>query len=119
MFFRNDRVRVAPGTTVRIVSLDRKHSVRAKLLGLGSGELVVSALRPAGLALGCEALVGVTLPGRYVEIELSCVVDWENGINFGLRLQNLSDRQSYAITLLRDVLGGKATAVASRRAATR
>lgn len=104
VFVRNDRKSVNPGTTVRLFSVDRKHSVRAELLALGTADLVLSALRPAGLALGCKAQVAVTLPGRYIEIELPCVVDWENGANFGVSLDYLSARQAYGFALLRDLL---------------
>lgn len=104
VFVRNDRKSVTPGTTVRLFSIDRKHSVRAELLALGTADLVLSALRPAGLALGCKAHVAVTLPGRYIELELPCLVDWENGANFGVSLDYLSARQAYGFALLRDLL---------------
>ena len=104
VFVRNDRKSAPPGTTVRLFSLDRKHSVRAELLALGTADLVLSALRPSGLGLGCKAQVAVTLPGRYIELELPCVVDWENGVNFGVSLEYLSARQAYGFALLRDLL---------------
>jgi hypothetical protein len=104
VFVRNDRKSVTPGTTVRLFSLDRKHSVRAELLALGAADLVLSALRPSGLALGCKAQVAVVLPGRYIELELPCVVDWENGASFGVSLGYLSARQAYGFALLRDLL---------------
>lgn len=104
VFVRKDRKSVPPGTTVRLFSLDRTHSVRAELLALGAADLVLSALRPSGLALGCKAHVAVTLPGRYIELELPCVVDWENGVSFGVSLEYLSARQAYGFALLRDLL---------------
>lgn len=119
VFYRNDRATVAPGTSVRLYSVDRKHSVRAQLVALGASDLSLSALRPAGLALGCQAQVAVTLPGRYIELELPCVVDWEDGINFGVRLDYLSARQAYGFSLLRELLRDTSTAPASRRAAAR
>jgi hypothetical protein len=119
VFLRNDRTSVAPGTSVRLHSLDRKHSVRAQLLALGSADLSLSALRPAALALGCQAQVAVTLPGRYIELELPCAIDWEDGINFGVRLEYLSARQAYGFSLLREVLRNAVAAPASRRASLR
>jgi hypothetical protein len=122
VFVRNDRRSAPPGTTVRLYSLDRKHSVRAELLALGTADLVLSALRPAGLALGCKAHVAVTLPGRYIELELPCVVDWENGANFGVSLEYLSARQAYGFALLRDLLSteaGQPSLTARARAARR
>jgi hypothetical protein len=104
VFVRNDRKSVPPGTTVRLFSLDRKHSVRAELLALGAADLVLSALRPSDLALGCKGQVAVTLPGRYIELELPCVVDWENGVSFGISLEYLTARQAYGFALLRDLL---------------
>ena len=121
VFVRNDRKSAPPGTTVRLFSLDRKSHVRAQLLALGTADLVLSALRPAGLELGCKALVAVTLPGRYIELELPCIVDWENGVNFGISLEYLSARQAYGFALLRDLLSSAAAAAAppTRRSANR
>ena len=118
VFYRNDRTSVAPGTSVRLYSLDRKDGIRAQLLALGRSDLALSALRPAGLALGCQAQVAVTLPVRYIELELPCVVDWDDGVNFGVRLDYLSARQAYGFSLLRELLRAPAES-ASRRAAVR
>jgi hypothetical protein len=117
VFYRNERTSVAPGTSVRLYSLDRKHNVRAQLLALGTSDLALSALRPAGLALGCQAQVAITLPGRYIELELPSVIDWEDGINFGVRLEYLSARQAYGFSLLRELL--REAAPASRRTSVR
>jgi len=119
VFYRNDRTSVAPGTSVRLYSLDRKHSVRAQLLAFGAWDLALGALRPAGLALGCQAHVAVTLPGRYIELELPCTIDWEDGVNFGVRLDYLSARQAYGFSLLRELLRSAPATPASRRAAVR
>ncbi len=119
VFLRNDRVGVAPGTSVRIFSMDRKASVRAQLQAIGSSDFVVSALRPAALGLGCQATVAVTLPGRYIEFELPCVVDGEDGATFGVRLDYLTARQAYGLALLRELLRQAPTvAKAQRRAST-
>ena len=119
VFYRNDRASVAPGTSVRLYSLDRKHSVRAQLLALGNSDLALSASRPAGLALGCQAQVAVTLPGRYIELELPCVVDWEDGVNFGVTLDYLSARQAYGFSLLRELLRTSPATAALGRALAR
>ncbi len=104
VFYRNDRVAVAPGTTVRVLAVDRKQVVRAQLLKLGGSDLVLSALRPPALALGASAHVAVTLPGRYIELELPGVVDWEDGATFGVRLDYLTARLAYGFSLARELL---------------
>lgn len=120
VFYRNDRVPVAPGTTVRVVPADRKQAIRAQLLKLGSSDLVLSALRPTALRLGAATHVAITLPGRYIELELPGIVDWEDGTTFGVRLDYLSARQAYGFSLARELLAGTAQpALEFRRAARR
>ena len=119
VFLRNDRVRVAPGITVRVLSTDHKHVVRAQLVTLGSADLALSALRPPALSLGSKALVAITLPGRYIEFELPGVIDWEDGPSFGIRLEYLSARHSYGISLARELMRAPIAAPATRRAARR
>jgi hypothetical protein len=117
VYLRSDRLRVAPSTSVRVVSADRKHSQRAELLELLPLELTLRGARSSGLALGAAALVVVTLPERYLEVELPCVVAWEDGDTFGLRFEYLTARQSYGLALWRSLLQGDAEP-ASRRFAT-
>ncbi len=120
VFYRNDRVPVAAGTVVRVLSTDRKQVIRAQLLKLGSSDLVLSALRPSALALGAEAHVAITLPGRFIELELPGLVDWEDGATFGIRLDYLSARQAYGFALARELLARPPqVALAFRRAARR
>jgi hypothetical protein len=117
VFVRNDRVRVAPGTTVRVVSKDRKHSARAILVALGTTDIVVTSAQP--FELGSKVSIAITLPGRYIEFEIEGIVEWENGSNFGIMLDYLSARQAYALTLARQLLQAPATVTAPRRAARR
>ncbi len=119
VFYRNDRVPVAPGTVVRVLSTDRKQVIRAQLLKLGASDLVLSALRPPALALGASAHVAVTLPGRYIELELPGLVDWEDGATFGIRLDYLTARQAYGFALARELLARPAQAALTFRRAAR
>ena len=102
-FVRSDRVRVTPGTTVRLVSTaNRRQSVRAQLLALGHTELVLSGV--AAPALGTKLTLGITLPGRYIEFEVEGEVVWQRGEHFGVELGFLSARQAYGISLARQIL---------------
>ena len=102
VFVRTDRVAVAPGTTVRLLTSERKHWGRASLIELGSTVLRLNAARPP--ELGARVLVGITLPNRYIEFEVPGVVDWERGADFGITLDYLSARQAYGISLARELL---------------
>jgi hypothetical protein len=102
-FVRSDRVRVKPGTTVRVLSAaNRRHSERAQLLALGTTELVLSGI--ATPALGTKLTLAITLPGRYIEFEVEAEVVWQRGADFGVELGFLSARQSYALSLAREIL---------------
>jgi hypothetical protein len=102
-FVRSDRVRVTPGTTVRVLSTsNRRQSVRAQLLALGHTDLVLSGI--AALAIGTKLTLGITLPGRYIEFEVDGEVVWQRGADFGVELGFLSARQSYGISLARQIL---------------
>jgi hypothetical protein len=113
IFVRNDRVRVARGTLVRITSADRKLSQKAILVALGSADLVVTCAQP--LVLGTRLTVAITLPGRYIEFELPGNVEWENGANYGLSFEYLTARQAYGVTLAREVLRAAPTPLAALR----
>jgi hypothetical protein len=102
VFVRNDRVRIARGTVVRLSSADRKLSLKALLIALGSADLVITCPQP--LPLGTRLTVAITLPDRYIEFELPGNVEWENGPNYGLVFDYLTARQAYGITLAREVL---------------
>jgi hypothetical protein len=115
---RSDRLRVAPGTSVRLLSADRKLSLRAELLELAPLELALRGTRAKGLPLGSAALLLVTIAERYLEVELPCVVAWEHGDTFGLRFEYLTARQSYGLSLWCSSLQGDAEP-ASRRIPTR
>jgi hypothetical protein len=119
VFGRYDRVRVAPGITVRVLSTDRKQVIRAQLIELGSADLALSAFRPPALGLGCKALVAITLPGRYIEFELPGAIEWEDGASFGIRLEYLTARQSYGIALARELMRTPLAAPATRHAGRR
>lgn len=119
VFYRNDRVPAAPGTFVRVVPADRKQLIRAQLLKLGSSDLVLSALRTSALGLGATAHVAITLPGRYIELELPGVIDWEDGATFGFRLDYLSARQAYGFSLARELLARSSASVLSFRRVAR
>jgi hypothetical protein len=118
-FVRHDRVRVAPGITVRVLSTDRRQLIRAQLVALGLSDLALSALRPPALGLGCKAFVAITLPGRYIEFELPGVVDWEDGPSFGIRLEHLTARQAYGMSLARELMRAPLAVSASRHAGRR
>jgi hypothetical protein len=102
VFVRTDRVGIAPGTTVRLLTADRKQWGRASLVELGSSVLRLNAVRPP--ELGARVLVAITLPSRYIEFEVPGVVDWERGCDFGISLDYLSARQAYGISLARELL---------------
>ena len=117
IFVRNDRVRTTPGTTVRVSTGERKPASKALLIALGSADLVVTCAQP--LALGSRVSVAITLPGRYIEFEVPGNVEWENGANFGIVFDYLTARQSYAITLAREVLRATQPAPATVQSAAR
>jgi hypothetical protein len=120
VFVRTDRVAVAEGTTVRLLTLDRQPFGKATLIELGSSTLRLSSTRPP--ELGAKVLVAITLPNRYIEFEVPGLVDWERGAEFGVQLDYLSARQAYGISLARELLRQKpatAAVVPFRRAAQR
>jgi hypothetical protein len=120
IFVRNDRVRVERGTLVRITSSERKLSLKAILVALGSSDLVVTCAQP--LTLGTRVMVAITLPGRFIEFELPGNVEWENGANYGLVFDYLTARQAYGIALAREVLRARSvqpTQLAAVRRAAR
>jgi hypothetical protein len=102
IFTRNDRVRVASGTTVRVLCADRKPAVRALLVALSATDLVITCAQP--LVLGTRLAIALTLPGRYIEFELPGAVEWENGSSYGIAFGYLSARQAYGVALAREVL---------------
>lgn len=102
VFLRTDRVAVAAGTMVRLLGADHKPSGRALLLELGTATLRLRAVRPP--PLGSSLFVAITLPGRYIEFEVGGVVDWELDAEFGVRLDYLSARQAYGVSLARELL---------------
>lgn len=102
VFVRTDRVAVAPGTTVRLLTSERKSLGRASLVELGTTALRLNAARPP--ELGSRILVAITLPHRYIEFEVPGLVDWERGRDFGVSLDYLSARQAYGISLARELL---------------
>lgn len=103
VFVRVDRVAVAPGTTVRLLTPERKLLGRAELVELGTSVLRLSSSSPP--ELGAKVLVAITLPNRYIEFEVPGLVDWERGQEFGITLDYLSARQAYGISLARELLG--------------
>ena len=120
VFLRSDRVAVTAGTMVRLLSADHKPAGRAQLLELGTSTLRLSAVRPP--PLGCHLFVAITLPARYIEFEVGGIVDWELEANFGVKLDYLSARQAYGISLARELLRaapGVALPSAARRRAGR
>lgn len=101
IYRRNDRVAIREGTTVRVMLGSRRQSSRAYLIELGSGDLVLSGI--AAPSLGSKLSVAITLPGRYIEFEVAGVVAWHRGATFGVELDYLSSRQSYGISLAREL----------------
>jgi len=102
VFVRSDRVLVAPNTMVRIKSEDHEHSSRALLVELSATTLRLSAVRPP--TRDSKVSVAITLPGRYLEFEVPGAVEWTQGADFLVRLDYLSARQAYGLSLARDVL---------------
>jgi hypothetical protein len=84
------------------VSANRRHSVRAALVALGSGDLVLGGI--AVPPLGANLLIAITLPGRYIEFEVEGSVVWQRGADFGVELGFLTARQAYGIALARQLL---------------
>lgn len=117
VFVRNDRVRAAHGTLVRVTSGERKPSLKALLVALGSDDLVLTCPQP--LALGSRVSVAITLPGRYIEFEVPGNVEWENGASFGITFDYLTARQAYGIALARELLSAPQKAAALGRLASR
>jgi hypothetical protein len=117
IFVRNDRVRVAPGTTVRISTGQRKPALKALLVALGSADLVLTCAQP--LVLGTRLSIAITLPGRYIEFEVPGNVEWQDGANFGLVFDYLTARQAYGIGLAREVLRVRPASPALRRQAAK
>lgn len=117
VFVRNDRVRAAHGTVVRVTSSERKPSFKALLVALGTEDVVLASAQP--LRLGTRVAVAITLPGRYIEFEVPGNVEWENGASFGIRFDYLTARQAYGITLARELLRAPLKAGALPRLASR
>lgn len=102
VFVRNDRVAITPGTTVRVaLASQRRQSSRAYLLELGRGDLALSGM--AAPALGALVVIGITLPQRYIEFEVTGSVTWHRGGTFGVELDYLTARQAYGIALAREL----------------
>jgi len=101
IFRRNDRVAVAPGTTVRVIAGNRRHGTRAYLLELGTSNLVLTGI--AVPPQGTEVRIAITLPGRFVEFELPGNVTWQRSGDFCVEFAELSDRQVYALSLAREL----------------
>lgn len=102
VFLRTPRASVTPGTTVRLLGQDHRPLGRATVLELGPSALRLSSARPP--ALGTEVIVAITLPGRYIEFEVTGFVDWELDRHFGISLRHLTARQAYALTLAQELL---------------
>jgi hypothetical protein len=117
IFVRNDRVRAAAGTTVRVSTGERKAAAKAALIALGRADLVLMCAQP--LALGSRVSVAITLPGRYIEFEVPGNVAWENGAEFGIVFDYLTARQAYGIALARELLQAALRAPAAARSAAR
>lgn len=120
VFYKSDRVPVAPGTTVRLLGADHKPLGRATLVELSSTALRLTASTVP--ELGTKVLVAITLPGRYIEFEVPGMVDWELDSQFGVSLEYLSARQAYGLALARDLLRATESdeaVAASRRDARR
>jgi hypothetical protein len=115
VFRRSDRVHAKPGTTVRVLSANRRQSSRARLLELGTADLLLTGIQPP--PLGAKMLIAITLPGRYIEFEVEGFVDWHEGANFGVVLEYLSARQAYGISLARELVRGAPVAQSLGRAA--
>lgn len=106
VFTRNDRVAIAPGTTVRVaLSGQRRQSSHAYLLELGRGDLVLSGM--ASPPRGALLVIAITLPGRYIEFEVTGSVTWQRGGSFGVELDYLTARQAYGIALARELSQSK------------
>jgi hypothetical protein len=117
VFVRSDRVRAAHGTRVRVTSGERKPPFKALLVALGAEDLVLTCPQP--LVLGTRVAVAITLPGRYIEFEVTGEVEWENGASFGVRFDYLTARQAYGIMLARELLRAPQKVTALGRLATR
>lgn len=107
-FRRADRVQTKSGIAVRLSTAERAEPRQALLLELGMTDVLLSALVP--LALGTRVTVGITLPARYLEIELSGMVSWHRKGEFGVSFEQLSARQTYGLVLAIDLLSHTGTA---------
>ena len=101
-FRRVDRVRAAPGTTVRLLLDGSSREQSANLHELGMSDLLLSSAdRPR---LGSRLSVALTLPGRYLEFEIPGMVTWHLDGQFGVSFDYLSARQTYGLVLAIDVI---------------
>jgi len=110
-------VRAAHGTVVRVSTGERKPSLKALLVALGSDDIVLTCAQP--LALGTRVSIAITLPGRFIEFEVPGDVEWENGASFGIRFDYLTARQAYGISLARELLRAPQKPAALGRLASR
>lgn len=104
VFVRSDRVAIQPGTTVRVRVGARGPSSRAYLLELGSADMVLSGVSPP---IGTAVSVAITLPGRYIEFEVTGSVGFRRGNDFGVQLDYLTARQAYGVGLARELSQSK------------
>lgn len=101
-FRRVDRVQTKSGIAVRLAVGDSTEQCRALLLELGMTDLLLTGLAP--LALGTRVTVGITLPARFLEIQLCGMVSWHLAGEFGVSFAELSARQTYGLVLAIDLL---------------
>ncbi|HYQ45982.1 MAG TPA: PilZ domain-containing protein [Polyangiaceae bacterium] len=99
---RVDRVRVHPGTTVRLKVDGSSREQSATLHELGMSDLLLSSAQL--LRLGTRLSVAITLPGRYLEFEIPGMVMWHLDGRFGVSFDYLTARQTYGLVLAIDVI---------------
>jgi hypothetical protein len=101
-FRRADRINASAGTTVRLVFEERGRETSATLLELGMSDLLLATV--AVPALGTRVRVSITLPERYIEVEIPGMVSWHRDGHFGVSFDYLSARQTYALVLAIDLM---------------
>jgi hypothetical protein len=101
-FRRADRVNASAGTTVRLVFEDHSREINATLLELGMSDVLLAAAPVP--ALGGRVSVAITIPGRYIEFEISGMVSWHRDGHFGVSFDYLTARQTYGLVLAIDLM---------------
>lgn len=102
-FRRATRVEASVPITVRLRLGEPIQEVQARLVELGTMDLLLSGIAP--VPLGTRLRVLIPLPDRYLEFEVSGMVSWHRDGQFGIAFDHLTLRQTFALVLAIDLMG--------------